>query len=70
MFELKAYLAFLLKATVFACAALLCVALLYHAVRITISRQARADLMYTVGLAGSANLPPTADDDALWYCRE
>lgn len=67
MFELKAYLAFLLKATVFACAALLCVAFLYHAVRVTTSRQARADLMYTIGLASSASLPPTADDDALWY---
>jgi hypothetical protein len=67
MFELKTYLAFLLKATVLVCAAILCVALLYHAVRITTSRQARADLMYTIGLANSASLPPTADDDALWY---
>jgi hypothetical protein len=66
MFELKTYLAFLLKATVLVCAAILCVAVLYHAVRITTSRQARADLMYSIGLASSPSLPPNADDDALW----
>src|SRR5690349_4333275 len=66
MFELKNYLGFLLKATILACAAIACAWVLYQAARVAISRQARADFMYSVGLAPSATLPPSPDDDAIW----
>jgi hypothetical protein len=66
MFELRTYLAFLLKGTIFACAAVACLWVLYHAVQLATSRQARADFMYAVSLAPTAILPGTVDDDAIW----
>lgn len=62
MFDFRSNLVVLLKATLFICAAIFCLMLLFHVTRFAVSSQARSEILWTFGL--SQTLPGPGDDEA------